>query len=180
MSLIDQKVKKVLEAKFKLGFSNYKPIELFNLNDDLNSNSALSLKRTLIENSLTLLRNQSNKLPLEKIDDIKIVSIAIGVNTSQIFQNTVNKYINSTFFGFTENDSEEKKQKIISQCRKKDYVIISLHKLNNNSKLRYGLSTNELDLINDVSKVSKVILVNFGTPYILKYFDHIQHIIQTF
>ncbi len=180
MSLIDQKVKKVLEAKFKLGFSNYKPIELFNLNDDLNSNSALSLKRTLIENSLTLLRNQSNKLPLEKIDDIKIVSIAIGVNTSQIFQNTVNKYINSTFFGFTENDSEEKKQKIISQCRKKDYVIISLHKLNNNSKLRYGLSTNELDLINDVSKVSKVILVNFGTPYLLKYFDQIPHIIQAY
>ena len=179
-SLINQKVRKVLEAKYNMGFSNYKPVDLFNIHDVLLSNSARSLKRTLIENAITLVRNQSDILPIREIDKIKVVSIALGVKNAQPFQNTVGKYIKSKFFSFDETDDEEKKFQIISQCRKKNFVFISLHQLNNNSKSRYGLSTSEIDLVSEISKISKVVLVNFGTPYLLKYFDNIPFVIQAY
>lgn len=177
---IDHKLRKVLEAKYNLGLSNYKPIELFNLVEDLNTPSQLAFKRTLVENALTLLRNQSNKLPLKNLSNTKIVSIAMGTKKAQLFQNTIRKYISGEFFGFDENDGANKKYQILLHCKKKDYVIVSLHNLNNNSKNNYGISDNELDLINDISKVSTVILVNFGSPYLLKYFDNIPVVIQAY
>ena len=59
-------------------------------------------------------------------------------------------------------------------------MLLSVHGLNNNAKSRYGLSNNELSLINDISSVSKVILVNFGTPYLLKNYDQIPYVLQAY
>jgi beta-N-acetylhexosaminidase len=178
--IINERVKKVLTAKFKFGLSNYKPIELFNLKDDLNSQGAMSLKRTLVENALTLVRNQSEKLPLTDIENLKILSVAVGAKSAQTFQNTIGKYIKSEFFAFSENDDDDKKRQILNHCKKKDFVLLSVHGLNNNAKSRYGLSNNELSLINDISSVSKVILVNFGTPYLLKNYDQIPYVLQAY
>lgn len=177
---IDKKVRKVLHAKFGFGLSNYQPINLFNLAYDLNSEKALALNRTLIENALTLVRNQSEKIPLKNLEDLKTVSVAVGTKSVQTFQNTINKYIKSVYYSFDESEGEEKKKKIINHCRNKNYVFVSLHGLSNNPKSKYGLSSNEIDLINRISAVSKVILVNFGSPYLLKNFDQVPFLLQAY
>src|ERR1700712_765666 len=49
---IDQHVKKVLQAKYQYGLSNYKPVETYHLTEDLNEKIA-AIKRLIAERSLT-------------------------------------------------------------------------------------------------------------------------------
>lgn len=177
---INNKVRKVLEAKYRFGLSNYQPINLFNLAYDLNSEKAIALNRTLIENALTLVRNPSDKIPLKNIEDLKLTSVAVGTKSVQTFQNTIDKYVKCSYYSFGKTDGEDRKKQIINHCRNKQYVIVSLHGLTNNPKNKYNLTANEIDLVRDIAAVSKVILVNFGSPYILKNFDQIPYLLQAY
>jgi len=181
-SIIDlnKKVRKILEAKYQLGLSNFRPVDLFNLYEDLNLPSAISLKRTLIENAITLVRDKENMLPIMDISKPRVISIALGNSKGMGFQNTLGQYINARYFSFTDLITDRLKYSIITDCRHKDYVIISLHGLNNNAKINYGLSNDKINLVNEIAKYTKVILVNFGSPYVLKYFDNIATVIQAY
>lgn len=177
---LNKKLRKVLEAKYQLGLSNYRPVDLFNLYEDLNLPSANSLKRTLIENAITLVRNKDNLLPIMDISKPRVISITLGNTKGLGFQNTINQYINARYFAFTETITDRLKYSIINDCRHKDYVIISLHGLNNNAKSNYGLTNDKINLIQEIARDTKVILVNFGSPYILKYFDNIATVVQAY
>ena len=50
-------VRKILKAKYWMGLHNYKPIELENLQEDLNTVEDELLHRKLVKNSLTLLKD---------------------------------------------------------------------------------------------------------------------------
>ncbi|MCB0620159.1 MAG: beta-N-acetylhexosaminidase, partial [Saprospiraceae bacterium] len=65
---IDESVRKVLKEKYRLGLLHPQAIELDHLEEDLNNTAALALKRRLIENSLTLVRNGRNLLPFREVD----------------------------------------------------------------------------------------------------------------
>ena len=60
---LEQSVKKILRAKYRLGLKNFEPIQEDNIREDLNSNEALTLKRQLIENAMTMVRNADQMIP---------------------------------------------------------------------------------------------------------------------
>jgi len=50
-------------------------------------------------------------------------------------------------------------------------VIVSIHNINNRPKQRYGINKVDIDMINELNHKTNVVLIAYGTPYSLKYFE---------
>ena len=61
-------VKKILMAKYKVGLSNYTPIGMTTLVDDLNRLEDDLLYEELLENAVTVLKNKSALLPFRNLE----------------------------------------------------------------------------------------------------------------
>jgi len=62
------------------------------LNAQQTDDSSKAIIRDLYAETLTLLRNENNILPLKNLDKIKIASVAICKNETTIFQYRISKY----------------------------------------------------------------------------------------
>ena len=58
-------VKKILSAKYKVGLYNYQPVDTENIIEDLNSAVDDVILEEAVENSLTVLKNKENILPIK-------------------------------------------------------------------------------------------------------------------
>ena len=68
-------------------------VKLDSIQEDLNHPDFLALKRTLIEEALTLVRNKDMLLPFRKIDTLDIASLSIGADAITPFQQSLSKYV---------------------------------------------------------------------------------------
>ena len=69
---------------------------------------------------------------------------------------------------------------LIYQLESFDSVIISLMCINNVEQQQFGLSSTTLELIKQINQIKKVVLVIFGSPYSLKYFEDVPTIIMAY
>ncbi|MDP4267991.1 MAG: glycoside hydrolase family 3 N-terminal domain-containing protein [Bacteroidota bacterium] len=87
--LISQKCKKILFTKKLVGIDHICPVDMNNLEKDLNSKEAELLNIKSYENALTLLQNKNNIIPLKRLDTLKIAAISIGDINPDIFQKSL-------------------------------------------------------------------------------------------
>ena len=71
LEAIEAKCLKILRYKYIAGLHHYQPIELKGLSERLNSPHAAWLAAKLIEESITLLKNEQQTLPLKELDKKK-------------------------------------------------------------------------------------------------------------
>ncbi len=179
MKMIEQKVRKLLQAKYFVGLSNYKPIETKNLYQDLNTPAAKALREKLYQQAVTIVKNENNLLPFVKIDDIKFASIAIGATKFNDFQRILSKYTKFDNYVIGKNESEGNFDKLVEKTKKADVIIVSLHNVDvHKPKADFGISENSKKLIADLEKTNKkIIVVHFGNAYGLKYFENSKHLV---
>ena len=83
-------MKKILKAKYKVGLNKYKPVDLNNLHDDLNTIDDEALNYEAVGNSLTLLKNNNNLIPLKTKSNIG--HIILGDDSGNAFEEQLRKY----------------------------------------------------------------------------------------
>ncbi|MBC3785411.1 glycoside hydrolase family 3 N-terminal domain-containing protein [Spirosoma utsteinense] len=171
-SFIDEKVKKILRAKYWAGLSTYKPIDLAGLSSDLNSPEAELLKRELCEQSVTLVNNQNGILPFNRLDTLRFASIAIGADAGNVFQKTLNQYAPFQTVALPEKlTSEADLNTILAQVNDANVAVVSFHRMSESATRRYGITKQSLDLIARLKqRGTKVIVTAFGSPYSLPQF----------
>lgn len=168
-------VKKILRYKFKAGLNNYKPIDLANLSKNLNAVSKDALQYELYENIVTVLKNEHEIVPIEKLDQ-KIAYVKMGDDTNTTFLNTLKKYTEITEVSDTNIDSLKR------QLKGYDKVIIGFHKSDRAWK-KHDFTETELLWIQEIAKQNKVILDVFTRPYSLLQitnFDEIENVIVSY
>lgn len=173
---VETSVKKVLAAKYNLGLTSYTPISTENIAEDLNSKDALRLKRNLYENAMTLVRNGDNLLPFKNLSKISMASVSIGATAKTPFQERLDKYAKMTHF----QSPKDIPANLIGQLKNKDVVIVSLHDMNGSAGKSFGISQSTKTFIDNLRKQTKVVLVVFGTPYALQYFDNVNWVLQAY
>ncbi len=173
-------IKKVLMAKYKLGLTKFEPISEVNVRADLNNSRAKAIKQQLYENALTLVRNDNDLIPFRDLTDLKVASLSIGVNKTMPFQRRLNSYLNMPLFHTDRNITEAEERELLNKLKDKDVVIVSLHDLSSYAKKDFGLTTSEKNFITKLQQTKRVVLVNFGSPYMLKYFDHIKCVLNAY
>ena len=158
---LEHSVKKILQAKYKVGLSNYKPIEVKNLGNDLNRIKDDLLYEELIENALTVLQNNRGVLPLRQLETKKIAYVNLGEDSGHIFFNELKKYAKVHKI---ESDSLND---LNSKLQPYNTVIVGLHHSNESPWKSYEFSDEELVWLGEVAKTHTLILDIFANPYAL-------------
>ncbi len=179
---LERSVKRILLAKYRLGLRGPQtPIDLNNLSADLNSPEATGLKRRLISEGLTAVRNEGELLPIKNLQGKKIATLAVGNPVRTLFQTAADRYGAMEHFNVGKNSTPAEMETLVSNLATKDVVIVSIHDMSQKAKNNFGLTQNEIDLINNLAARQKnVILTVFGNAYSLRYFDSVNCIVQCY
>lgn len=167
---INYSVRKILKAKYWAGLNTYKSIELANLQQDLNSIEDVLLHRNLVENSITLLKNESLVFPIQHLERKKIAYVKLGDANHSDFLNMLKNYAEVVEIA---NDTLDN---LITQLEPYNLVIIGFHKSNDNPWKDYKFNDNELTWLNEIAKKNTVILDIFASPYSLLQLDSFENI----
>ncbi|HLU51870.1 MAG TPA: serine hydrolase, partial [Flavobacteriaceae bacterium] len=154
-------VKKILMAKYKVGLHKYQPIKTQYLYEDLNTVNDDALYETLMENAVTVVKNQENTVPIKTLENKKFAYVYFGDDSGVPFFNQLNKYTKVDWISAETLDS------LVTQLESYDTVIIGFHKSNENPWKSYKFSQKELTWIYEIARTNKVILTLFARPYAL-------------
>ena len=174
---LDFSVRKILKAKYWAGLQNYKPIELENIVEDLNRIEDELLHRELVKNSLTLLKNENNNVPIRNIEKQKIAYVKLGAAENNSFVDMLKKYAKVTVVSDTNLDG------LIRKLKSYNYVIIGFHKSNLHPWKSYKMSNKELVWLQEIAKEKTIVLDVFTSPYSLlkiKSFTNIESVIVSY
>jgi len=171
-NLIDEKVKKILRAKYWAGLNNYAPVKLENLDRDLNSPEAQLLKQELCEQAVTLVRNTNNLLPITTLDTLRLASVSIGTDYGNKFQKMLNQYAPFKSITYGEKPSNDHDiDEIMGQIGNANLVVVSYHRLSPSARWNYGVTNASLNLITRLKqKGVRVVVCAFGSAYALRPF----------
>lgn len=163
-------VKKILQAKYKVGLNNYKPISLNNLSKDLNRLQDDILYEELLENAITVVKNDMDLLPLRNLEEKSIAYVKMGDDIGSVFFDELKKYTKVHEIQGGTLDS--------LKANLQDYntVIIGLHRSNQNPWKSYQFSETELIWVSEIAKTHKIILDVFVKPYALSDLHTIENI----
>ncbi len=154
-------VKKILKAKYWAGLQHYKPVIEDNLDADLNNVNDVLLHRKLIENAITLVKNEHNTFPIQNLDKQKIAYVQLGDANSDVFVNMLKNY--------TKIDVIKAKalDRLMYDLEPYNLVIIGYHKSNKNPWKSFAFTNEELTWLDRIARMHTVILDVFASPYAL-------------
>lgn len=167
----ERKVKRVLRAKYRMGLHTFTSIPKENALADLNSADALMLKEQLVENALTLVRNDGGLLPIKEIAQKQRAALAIGSNQQTVFQKRLLDYAPFDLLNTDSDISEEEATKLLNRLSEQDLVIVSMHNMGRYASNDFGIKSSALRFLQRLRQQNDVVLVIFGNPYSLKFFD---------
>ncbi|HRK82768.1 MAG TPA: glycoside hydrolase family 3 N-terminal domain-containing protein, partial [Saprospiraceae bacterium] len=176
---VNEHVKRVLRAKYRLGLTTFAPISTDSLDQQLNSPDAIALKWKLYEHSLTLARNKGNLLPIKKMST-DMAALSIGASAKSKFQARLESYKKMPLFQSPKEISSSERSRLLQTLGKKELVIVSLHGMSSFASQGYGLSKSALDFLETLARRTQVVLVVFGTPYSLRHFDQIDPVLVAY
>ncbi len=171
---IDSKCRKILAIKKWLGLDQQKFIEPNNLVSDLNQNKYLLTKRQLYEKSLTVIENKNNILPIQRLDTLKIASLAIGSEQITPFQKMLSNYTQIDHFNISKKPSEEEITKLLDQLKSYNLIISSIHGMGLYPSKRFGITDQQIRLAEGLDS-QHTIFAFFGNPYALPDFPQIKN-----
>ena len=160
---LEQSVKKILRAKYKVGLHHYRPIDTKDIVADLNSTEDTLLYEKAIEHAITVVKNRFSLIPVRKLEKKKIAYVKFGDADGSHFANSLEKYAEVT----------EIKAKDMAafrdQLRDFNLVIIGLHKSNESPWKGHRFNENELFWLQEISRMRthNTLLAVFTKPYAL-------------
>lgn len=154
-------VKKILNAKYKVGLNNYNPIKTKNLVADLNRSKDDLLYAQLMQNAITVVKNDKSTLPIKDLELKNIAYVSMGDRSGKPFLNTLKKYAK-----ITEVKSDNLDQ-LIQKLKHFNLVIVGFHKSNSSPWKSYKFTNKELVWLQEITRTNEVILNIFSKPYTL-------------
>jgi beta-glucosidase-like glycosyl hydrolase/CubicO group peptidase (beta-lactamase class C family) len=174
---IDERIKKILYAKYKSGLSELKPIEISTLHQELTSSKAKSIQLETYAKAITLLKNDNKLIPLKNLDTLSIATLTIGLDKPFEFRKMVDQYTVATHFSIPKSFDPNKTDSLLKVLKNFELVLVGVHGTNPFNSKDYGINENTKNLITKVSSQNKIILSLFANPYSLKFFNQFPNLI---
>ncbi|HVW94766.1 MAG TPA: glycoside hydrolase family 3 N-terminal domain-containing protein [Mucilaginibacter sp.] len=140
----NERVKKILAAKYWAGLNYYKPTDLSHLTEDLNRSEATALIQQLSDAAVTLVKG--NATALQMVPLYKTAIVSIGTMQSTIFQQQLSKYYGyNKWFNVDKTASPSQLKALLATLNDYEQVYVSI----NDTRLR---PASKLDYSTDVKK----------------------------
>jgi len=154
-------VKKILMAKYKVGLHKYKPVVLGNIYSDLNTRANDVLYAKLIENAITIVKKESDILPINDLSTTNIAYVKFGEADHTPYLNRLKQFAKVTEVKANHLDE------LITKLNAYNLVIIGVHKSNANPWKSYKIKDRELTWMYEIARNNNVVLNVFTRPYSL-------------
>lgn len=172
--MLDERVKKILKAKYWFGLNKNEPIETANLTERINNDYAEYLNRILYQKAITVVDNSDLLIPTIKLDDTKFASINLG-GSAGVFNGMLDKYAK-----FTHLKIDSLNTSSLNSAAEYDKVVVTIQGITNSPRNQHGVKTEEVEWIKKLQEKTNVIVVVMGNAYSLKYFEGVKNIICTY
>lgn len=177
---LNDTVKRILRAKYNLGLDSL-VLPVPEQADKIAFDPyAVGIKHKLIEEAITVAQNKRAMIPMVNLTRYKTATLAIGNTNKTKFQERLDSYLEVDHYNVSHSLKGLDQKSLLKDLRKYDRVIISLHQMTNKVATDFGLTRDELALIQNINRQQEVILVIFGSPYSLKFFENIDHILMAY
>ncbi|HNQ61261.1 MAG TPA: glycoside hydrolase family 3 N-terminal domain-containing protein [Bacteroidia bacterium] len=170
---VNERVKKVLMAKYWAGLSKTPQIDTTNLLADLNTPDAVFLQRKMYEKSITTLTNKSSILPLKDLESMRIASIVIGDDKNNVFQEKLLQYGQIDVFSEDKDAPVSMFEAMAGFMANYDLIILSLHGTTMKAQTNFGIPPAARNFIDTILKSYNTIFVDFGNAYTLSQFNNL-------
>jgi beta-N-acetylhexosaminidase len=178
---LNHSVRKILKSKYWAGLHSYKPVDLRNINQDLDSDRSKELKQLIYYKAVTVTRDEFGLIPLKGLATLKMASIGVGVDQENLFQSTLELYGDVSSYLLQDKPARSSDWRpIAEEAVKNDLVIVSIHKVRQSEKLDYGITEETLNMLRYIQENSRLIVCVFGNPYSLKFFDEFETVMCGF
>jgi beta-glucosidase-like glycosyl hydrolase/CubicO group peptidase (beta-lactamase class C family) len=183
---LNESVRKILAAKRWLKIENEKIINLSSTGELKSKNSNLSLARKIAEESITLLKNEKELIPLRLTDYKNIYCITITdkrlSERIQYFSDKLQKRLGGiTSYFFTGNTKRKEYDQILKELSDADLIIIPSFIDVKTYKGPVNLSAEQIDFIAGVlRKKMPAILISLKNPYLIYQFPEAETYLNSF
>ena len=164
---LDARCLKMLRAKAWTGLDQYKPVILENLVSDLNPVQDELLNRKLTEQSLTVLKNDQNLLPLQHLDTLHIASVAIESDSVTAFQKMTANYTRVDHFNLTSTTPDSAIIQILDSLNRYNLILVDVHLSSISPRSNYGIKAKTAALVSELVATGKAVVTIFGNAYAL-------------
>ncbi|MEO8446008.1 MAG: glycoside hydrolase family 3 N-terminal domain-containing protein [bacterium] len=178
-SKIDESVRKILYAKNWLGLNENKFTDVSKISSVVNNSEAMSISQKIADESITLVKNESDLLPLNNVSDQSCLIVSMNNGNekanSDLFLSQFsdkNKFKRASYYDLTGEVSNA--NEILKDSENYDVIIVPIYAKVKIKTGTVGLPDSQIKLINDlVSRGKKVVVVSFGNPYLIQGFADI-------
>ncbi len=161
-------VKKILMAKYNAGLNTFTSIKTDSIDNDINQYTS-ALRKQIAEASITLLSDPFQITDKLKKYDLKNVAyIGVGTISENAFVRELKRYGVQKIFYAPANVKDKKE--FLKRFKNNSTLIIGVHSMTGYPTQNFGLDKNEIEIINELSKLNNSLTVIFGNPYSLKNF----------
>jgi beta-N-acetylhexosaminidase len=178
-SRIDFSVRKILEAKARLGLHQKKSVEIETLARSIGQQAYLDQAEKTFEASITLVKNERDAVPLngllQKIAVFSLSSDPGGYFAGQTFVREMKRRSpRSVEFYAEPMTGEEFIREAEKKAKEADLVVVGLFSRLRAGKGSVGLELRHVQLIKELCRDSRpVVVVSFGSPYFLRHFPEV-------
>ena len=162
---IDDKVKKVLRYKYQLGLYRKHHLSSQNIYSKINTETNRALIKELYSKSITLLRNDSNILPLTTNPKTSVAVVSIGFSKNNAFSERISDYRKADFYHLDSRVDLSAVKTLVDKLKDYDVVLVAITKTSNSAKRNYNIYQSSIDFANLMAQKTKVIIDIHGNPY---------------
>lgn len=166
-SEIDLKCRKVLALKYWSGLSKPAIINKENIIKDLNPHTILALIRDLYANSLTVIQNRNNIIPLKNPGKMKIAALAVNKSETTVFQKRLLNYWPADTF-YISRDSLNNVDNFIKKLSGYDLIIAGIYGTSQSPSGNFGINPELNSFLEKIAGNTRTIITFFGNPYALE------------
>jgi beta-N-acetylhexosaminidase len=162
---ISMKCRKILAMKYSSGLSAPQKIDKEMITSDLNNNGTKALIHDLYANSITLLNNEQNIIPVKDLKNTRIATLAINRSSVTQYQERIASYKAADHYFISPGNPEESVDSLLKKLADYDLVIAGIYGLDQRPQKQFGITNELTELITRLVTGNKTIVTWFGNPY---------------
>ena len=180
-SRIDESVRRILRAKASLGLNKSRLVDIAALRRRVAPKAYLDLASGLYERSATLVKNEAGVLPLAAAPD-KLAVLALCSDLGDYYAGRPfvealrSRFPAAAAFYADGDTGQERLDEAFAAASTAEVVVVGVYSRLVDRKGSVGLEPRHIDLINRLASLPdgpKVVVVSFGSPYLLRQFPDI-------
>jgi beta-N-acetylhexosaminidase len=167
---LEQRVKKLLAAKYDFGLHQFRSIDTTHIVADLNRFTD-RVREEAAAKSITLVRDQNGLLGKASASDARVGYIGVNASQSVLLNNLRNNNPKMRFGWMPKGSSAAVAERLTESMEDNDVTFVAIHNLSfYPSGGDYGLDAQQLSFLRSLSNNKKVCYVLMGNAYLMKNF----------